>query len=48
VHNPGYRAAVLGTHDEHVAAVAVGDDLLLQVFGGVLAAQVGLERAAQA
>ena len=41
------RRPVLGADDEHVAAVAVGDDLLLQVLRRVLAAQVRLERAAQ-
>ena len=44
---PGIAAAVLGLDDEHVAAVALGDDLILQVLRGVLAAQVRLERAAQ-
>ncbi len=41
------RGAVLGADDQHVAAVAVGDDLLLQVLRGVLAAQVRFERPAQ-
>ena len=45
---PGMADAVLGAHDEHVAAVAVGDDLVLQVLRRVLAAQVRLERAPQA
>ena len=40
----GDRGAVLGAHDEHVAAVAIGDDLLLQVLRRVLAAEVGLQR----
>ena len=44
---PGIDGAMLGADDEHVAAVAIGDDLLLQVLRRVLAAQVGLERAAQ-
>ncbi len=44
----GDRRAVFRADDEYVAAVAVGDDLLLQVLRGVLAAQVRLERAAQA
>ena len=44
---PGIAAAMLGLHDQHVAAVALGDDLLLQVLRRVLAAQVRLERAAQ-
>ena len=44
---PGIAVAVLGPDDEHVAAVAIGDDLLLQVLRRVLAAQVRLERSAQ-
>ena len=44
---PGMRAAVLGLDEEHVAAVPLGDDLILQILRGVLAAQVRLERAAQ-
>ena len=47
MHDSRDRAAVFGAHDQHVAAVAIGDDLLLQVLRRVLAAQVGLERAAQ-
>ena len=47
VHDAGDRRPVLGADDQHVAAVAIGDDLLLQVLRGVLAAQVRLERAAQ-
>jgi hypothetical protein len=40
-------AAVLGLDEQHVAAVALGDDLVLEIFRGVLAAQVRLERAPQ-
>ena len=47
VHDARNRGAVLGAHHQHVAAVALGDDLLLQVLRRVLAAQVRLERAAQ-
>ena len=47
VHDAGDRRPMLGADDEHVAAVAVGDDLLLQILRRVLAAQIGLERAAQ-
>ena len=47
VDDAGNRGPVLGAHDEHVAAVAVGDDLVLQVAGGVAAAQVRLERCPQ-
>jgi hypothetical protein len=39
---------MLAADDEHVAAVAVGDDLLLEVLRRVPAAQVGFERSAQA
>ena len=39
VHDAGNRRAVLGAHHQHVAAVAVGDDLLLQVLRRVAAAQ---------
>ena len=38
---------MFGPDDQHVAAVAIGDDLVLQILRGVLAAQVGLERPAQ-
>ena len=38
---------MLGLHHEHVAAVALGDHLVLQVLRSVLSAQVGLERATQ-
>ncbi len=38
---------MLGADDQHVASVAVGDDLLLQVLRRLFAPQVGLERAAQ-
>ena len=44
---PGIAAAMLGPHHQHVAAVALGDDLLLQILRRVLAAQVRLERRAQ-
>ena len=47
VHDSGNRGAVFGSHDQHVASVAIGDDLLLQVFRRVLAAQIRFERAAQ-
>ena len=40
--------AVLGAHHQHEAAVAVGDDLVLQVLRRVAAAQERLERAPQA
>ena len=40
-------AAVLAPDDEDVAAVALGDDLFLQILRGIAAAQVGLERPAQ-
>ena len=44
---PGSPSRCSELHDQHVAAVALGDDLILQVLRGVLAAQVRLERAAQ-
>ena len=47
VHDARDRRAMLAAHDQHVAAVAIGDDLLLQVLRGVAAAQVRFERAAQ-
>ena len=47
VHDAGNRAAVLGAHHQHVAAVAVGDDLLLQVLRRVALAQERFERGAQ-
>ena len=48
VDDAGNRRAVLGLDDEHVAAVAVADDLILQILRGVLAAQIRFERRAQA
>ena len=47
VDDAGNGAAMLGAHDEHVAAVAIGDDLLLEVFGGVAAAHEPLQRGPQ-
>ena len=44
---PGIDAAMLGLDDEHVAAVAVADDLVLQIARGVLAAQIRFERRSQ-
>ena len=41
---PGMPLRCSALHDEHVAAVALGDDLILQVLRRVLAAQVRLER----
>ena len=48
VHDAGNAGAVFGLHDEHVAPVALGDDLLLKILGRFLAAQIRLERAPQA
>ena len=48
VDDPRNRAALLGLDDEHIAAVALGHHLILQVLRRLLAAQVRLERAAQA
>jgi hypothetical protein len=39
-----YRAAMLRLDDEDIAAVPLGDDLILQVLGCVLAAQIRLEQ----
>ncbi len=47
VHDSGNAAAMLRLHDEDVTTVPLGDDLVLQVLGRVLAAQVRLEGAAQ-
>ena len=47
VDDAGNGAAMLGLDDEHVAAVPLGDDLVLQILRRVLAAQVRLERAPQ-
>ena len=47
VHDAGNRAAMLRLDDQHVAAVAFGDDLILQVLRRLLAAQEGLERSAE-
>ena len=47
VHDAWNRAAMLRLDDQDVAAVAFGDDLILQVFRRLLAAQEGLERAAE-
>ena len=38
---------MLGAHDDHVAAVAIGDDLILQVLRRVAPARQALERRAQ-
>ncbi|OLD17633.1 MAG: hypothetical protein AUJ01_08710 [Acidobacteria bacterium 13_1_40CM_3_65_5] len=47
VHDARDAAAMLGLHHQHVAAVALGDDLVLQVLCRVLAAEVRLERRPQ-
>ena len=44
VHDARDRAAMLGTNHQHVAAVAIGDDLLLQILRRVRAAQERFER----
>ena len=48
VDDAGNGRPVLAADDEDVAAVAIGDDLLLQVLRRVPAAQVRFQRAAQA
>ena len=40
----GQRRPVLGLHQQHEPPVALGDDLVLQVLRGVLAAQIRVER----
>ena len=47
VDNSRNRGAMLCLDDEHVAAVAIADDLILQVFRRLFSAQVRLERGAQ-
>ena len=47
VHDARDAGAVLGLHHEHVPPVPLHDDLILQVFRRVLAAQVRLERRPQ-
>jgi hypothetical protein len=47
MHDPRDGRAVLGADDQDVPAVAIGDDLLLQILRRVLAAQVGFERPAK-
>src|SRR5687768_15818722 len=47
VNDAGNGRSVFGAHNEYVSSVAVGDDLLLQIFGGVFAAEIRLERATQ-
>ncbi len=44
---PGIDDPMLGLDDEHVAAVAIADDLILQISRRVLAAQIRFERRAQ-
>ena len=43
----GNRRAVLGFDDQHVAAVAVADDLVLQIRRGFFSPQIRFERRAQ-
>ena len=47
VDDAGDRGAVLGADHQHVAAVAIGDDLLLQVLRRVASAQKSVERRPQ-
>src|SRR4051812_23583291 len=47
VNDPRDAAPVFCFHEDHVAAVALRDHLLLQVLAGVLASQVGLEGATE-
>ena len=43
-----YRGPVLGANDEHVAAIAVRDDLVLEVLGRVAPAKERFQRRPQA
>ena len=45
---PGILLRCSARTSEHIPAVALGDDLILEVFRRVLAAQIRLQRAAQA
>ncbi|OFW32198.1 MAG: hypothetical protein A3G76_09275 [Acidobacteria bacterium RIFCSPLOWO2_12_FULL_65_11] len=47
MHDAGNGATMLGPDEQDVPAVALGDDLVLEVLRRLLAAQVRLERAAQ-
>ncbi len=47
VHETRQRRPMLGLHEQHETAVPLGDDLILQVFRRVAAAQVAVERLAQ-
>ena len=47
VHEARDVAPMFGLHDDDIAAVAFGDHLVLEILRGVLATQIGLERAAQ-
>src|SRR5687767_10516515 len=47
VDDAGDRRAMLRLDDEHIASVAVADDLVLQIARRVLAAKVRFERRAQ-
>ena len=44
---PGNRVAMLGAHHDHVAPVAIGDDLILKVLGRITAASEGIELRSQ-
>jgi hypothetical protein len=46
VHNAGHAAAMFGAHHQHEAPVALGDDLVLQVFRRRAASEL-FQRAAQ-
>ncbi|HYC22031.1 MAG TPA: hypothetical protein VEI94_04980 [Candidatus Bathyarchaeia archaeon] len=48
MHDARNRGSLLGLHHEHVAAGALGDDLLLQMLRRVLAAQIRFEGRPQA
>ena len=43
VDQAGQRRAMLGLHQEDEAAIALGDDLVLQISGGLFASQVSVQ-----
>jgi hypothetical protein len=45
VHDAGNPASMFRSDDEHIAAVALGDDLFLQILRGIFPAKIRFERA---
>ena len=44
----GYRCAMLGLDDQHVAAIAIAHDLILEISRRILSAKIRFERRPQA